>query len=36
MITGPENWMISYPVFFGVMALLGWFNWWFLHKLEWI
>lgn len=36
MITGPENWMISYPVFFSAMAVLGVFNWWLLRKLRWI
>lgn len=36
MMTGPENWMISYPVFFVVMAVFGVFNWWLLRKLKWI
>jgi len=36
MMTGPENWMISYPVFFTLMGLVGWFNWWILRKLDWI
>lgn len=36
MITGPENWMISYPVFLAAMAVLGVFNWWLLRKLQWI
>ncbi|HEY9070344.1 MAG TPA: magnesium transporter CorA family protein [Candidatus Ozemobacteraceae bacterium] len=36
MITGPENWLVSYPAFIGLMAILGWFNWWLLRKLQWI
>ena len=36
MITGPENWMLSYPVFLAAMAVLGVFNWWLLRKLQWI
>jgi len=36
MITGPEHWMISYPIFFLLMAMLGWVNWWILRKLGWI
>jgi len=35
-MTGPENWMISYPIFFTLMGLVGWFNWWILRKLDWI
>lgn len=36
MVTGPENWMFSYPIFLVLMAILGIFNWWLLRKLEWI
>ncbi|HNY10385.1 MAG TPA: magnesium transporter CorA family protein [Candidatus Wallbacteria bacterium] len=34
MMTGPENWKISYPAFLLVMALLGVVNYYYLRWLE--
>lgn len=36
MITGPENWTVSYPAFFLVMVALGWCNYKILKWLRWI
>lgn len=34
MMTGPENWRISYPVFFGVMALIALANYYVIKVIE--
>lgn len=34
MMTGPENWRISYPIFFGLMALMGVANYAALRWLD--
>ena len=34
MMTNPENWMISYPLFVLGMVILGAANYFFLKKLE--
>lgn len=36
MITGPENWMTAYPVFFLIMGLMGVANYFVLKALKWI
>ncbi len=34
MMTGPENWKITYPVFLGIMVLIGLVNYFILKWLE--
>jgi magnesium transporter len=34
MMTGPENWKIAYPVFLGIMILIGLVNYFILKRLE--
>jgi len=34
MMTGPENWKISYPLFLIIMAVLGVVNYYFLKWLD--
>jgi magnesium transporter len=34
MITGPENWKISYPMFFLGMLMIGVLNFFFLKWLD--
>ena len=34
MMTGPENWRISYPLFLAMMAVIGFANYLFLKRLE--
>lgn len=36
MITGPENWMVSYPAFLLAMVGLGWVNYKILKWLRWV
>jgi magnesium transporter len=34
MMTGPENWKISYPVFLALMLILGLINYIVLKKIQ--
>ncbi len=36
MMTGPENWMVSYPIFLLAMVGLGWVNYKILKWLRWV
>jgi magnesium transporter len=34
MMTGPENWKISYPVFIGGMVIIAVVNYYFIRRME--
>jgi len=34
MMTGPENWKISYPVFIVVMVIIAIVNYYFIRRME--
>jgi len=36
MICGPENWKISYPLFFLAMGLIAYANYWLLKFFKWV
>jgi magnesium transporter len=34
MMTGPENWKISYPIFIVVMVIIAIVNYYFIRRME--